>query len=191
MDYRMDSRTKEQFIQDIKRGNLREQKAIQLFQDYLYWQHGWIEPIKENGIDMSGAFIEHTEEVTTQADYVLGGMPLEVKTCPNHTPIIYLKVEQVSSYIKQGASLLFVNGIETFEPAFTLLSANDLKEIARTHRKAFPRNGVNGGKICFETFTHEFGWSTFEGRKKHYGRRWNCANRGNAVRKRYHWKNSY
>lgn len=168
--YRMDGRTKEQFIEDIKRGNEREQLAIKMFGDYLYWEHGWIDPIVENGVDMSGDFIEDVSKVDARADFDMSGLPLEVKTCPNHTMVIYLKVDQVDSYIRQGASLLFVNGLERKNPCFTLWSCEDMKAFKEKYKKVSPPRKINGGKLSYEITTLEIPFLTFNGKEKAYGK---------------------
>lgn len=166
--YRMDGRTKEQFIEDIKRGNKREQRAVKLFGDFLFWEHGFIQPIVENGVDMSGDFIEDVNQVDASADYLVGDLPMEVKTCPNHTSVIYLKVDQVNSYIKQGASLLFVNGIDRKEPAFTLFTVEDLKKFEELYYAENPPRGINGGKRSYKMFTRDIQFLTFDGKVKTY-----------------------
>jgi hypothetical protein len=85
-NYRYDSRTQDQFIQDIKRGTARERLAISLFQNYLRREFGFTGVIKENGCDMSGAFIRDIRKVSTEADYLVGEaqLPLEVKTSVGH-----------------------------------------------------------------------------------------------------------
>jgi hypothetical protein len=184
--YRMDFRTKEQFIQDIQKGNERERLAITLFKNFLKNQFGFSGDIVENGCDMSGDFIEDLSKVSSGADYVVGlnKLPLEVKTSTGHNTTIFLKVKQIDSYIQQEASLLFVNGIEREIPAFTFLTVEDLKEITRTCEKVIPPNGVNGGKESYKIDALKFKWLTFGGKEKkyvRYQRSSNCSHWGNEV----------
>jgi hypothetical protein len=171
-NYRMDSRTKEQFIQDIKVGNERERLAVTLFKNYLRREFGFTGDIKENGVDMTGDFIEDDKKVTTGADYVVGvaELPMEVKTSTGHNVDIYLKVKQIDAYIRQGASILYVNGIERDIPAFTFWTVEDLKEMRRTLEKVTPPNNINGGKLSYKIDALKYEWSTFGGRKKKYVR---------------------
>ena len=168
--YRMDNRTRDQFIQDIKQGNEREARAIKLFKDYLYWLHGYIGEIKENGVDMSGEFIEDATKIHTGADYRVGAneLPLEVKTSVGHTLEIYLKVEQVNSYIKQGSALLFVNGIERPSPAFTFFTSQDLEKVVGNSEEVTPPNGINGGKKSYKLNAMELTWLSFDGKERLY-----------------------
>lgn len=165
--YRMDGRTIEQFKADILRGTQRERVAIDLFADYLYWEHGWIHPIEDNGVDMSGAFVE-ASKVSHKADFIVGGMPLEVKTCPNHTRVIYLKVHQVKSYIKQRASLLFVNGIDSDCPAFTFWTWRDLQRIESVCKKVFPPRNICGGRLSYMFKIEDLPFLKFDGKEKKY-----------------------
>jgi hypothetical protein len=167
-NYRMDNRTKEQFIQDIKKGNERERLAITLFKHFLKREFGFTGDIVENGVDMTGDFIEDTKQVTTGADYMVGNNPLEVKTSTGHNTTIYLKVKQVDSYIRQGASVLYVNGIERDIPAFTFWTVEDLKEMKRTLEKETPPNNINGGKLSYKVDAMNYEWRQFNGKEKKY-----------------------
>jgi hypothetical protein len=171
-NYRMDNRTKEQFIQDIKVGNERERLAVSLFRHYLRREFGFTGDIKENGVDMTGDFIEDVKNVNTGADYVVGvaELPMEVKTSTGHSVDIYLKVKQIDSYIRQGASLLYVNGIERDIPAFTFWTVEDLKEMKRTLTAEIPPKNINGGKLSYKIDALKYEWETFGGRKKKYVR---------------------
>lgn len=166
--YRMDSRTKEQFIADIERGNSRERLAISLFKSFLRNEFGLTGEISENGCDMSGEFIEDISKVSSGADYAVGKnkLPLEVKTSSGHTTTIYMNVKQVDSYIRQGASVLYVNGIERDVPAFTFWTVEDLKQIKRTCEKVIPPNNVNGGKESYKINALKYSWLTFAGKEK-------------------------
>jgi hypothetical protein len=170
VNYRMDNRTKEQFIADIQKGNERERLAVCLFKNFLRREFGFTGDIVENGVDMSGDFIEDERKVNTGADYVVGvnKLPLEVKTSTGHNTTIYLKVKQIDSYIRQGASILYVNGIERENPAFTFWTVEDLKEIKRSCEQVIPTNNVNGGKLSYKINALHYGWSTFAGKEKRY-----------------------
>ncbi|MEH7116946.1 hypothetical protein V7128_05895 [Neobacillus vireti] len=170
--YRMDFRTREQFIRDIEKGNARESLAITLFRNFLKSRFKFTGEIVENGCDMSGDFIEDISKVTAGADYLVGDnkLSLEVKTSTCHNTTIYLKVKQVDSYIRQGASVLYVNGIERPVPAFTFWTMEDLKEIKRICERVIPPNGINGGKESFKIDALNFTWLTFGGKEKKYVR---------------------
>jgi hypothetical protein len=170
--YRMDFRTKEQFIQDIEKGNSRERLAITLFKNYLKNQLGLSVEITENGCDMSGEYIEDISKVSSGADYVVGEnkLPLEVKTSVGHNTSIYLKVKQIDSYIRQGASVLYVNGIESPISAFTFWTVKDLIGIKRTCQKVIPPSGINGGKESYKIDALNYEWRTFGGKVKKYAR---------------------
>ncbi len=168
--YRFDRRTKEEFIHDIKKGNKREALSITLFRIYLRREFGFKGDIVPNGCDMTGDFIEDEEKVTTDADYLFGKnkLPLEVKTSAGHNTTIYMKVNQVDSYIKQGASVLYVNGIEGHKPAFTLWTVEDLKEMRDTLETTIPPNGILGGKLSYVIDARDYKWETFSGKEKVY-----------------------
>jgi len=168
--YRFDVRDEKQFKKDIELGVARERLAIALFKHYLKREHGFTGDIVENGCDMSGEFIPDISKVTAGADYLVGKnqFPIEVKTSATHSKIIYLKVQQIKSYVRQGASLLFVNGIEDDIPAFTFFTTKDLERIAQNAKKVFPVK-ANGGKESYLLAASDYEWRTFAGKEKKYG----------------------
>lgn len=167
-NYRMDGRSKEQFIQDIKKGNDRERLAIKLFTGFLRRDFGSTIIVEENGVDMSGDFIEDDNKVTAEADYKVNGELMEVKTSSGHSKDIYLKVRQIDSYIKQGASLLYVNGINREVPAFTFWTVEELKEMRQTLKAVTPPGKVNGGKLSYKINASDYDWLTFDGMERRY-----------------------
>lgn len=170
-NYRMDSRTQEEFCKDIKKGNEREGLAMTLFTSYLRRELDFTGEIEDNGCDMSGEFIEDLSKVDTGADYLVAGKKVEVKTSTGHAVTIYLKKKQIESYIQQGASLLFVNGIERDIPAFTFWTVDDLKEMKRTLETEIPPRKINGGKESYKVDGLDYEWLTFGGGQKIYERR--------------------
>lgn len=170
--HRMDGRSEEKFARDIKVGTERERLAITLFRHYLRREEGFTDFIMENGVDMTGGYIADDSKVTAEADYIFKGKPLEVKTSHSHSLDIYLKVHQVRSYIKQGASLLFVNGMDDWSgkpPAFIIFSLEDLKEMEANAPKVNPIN-KNGGKLSYKLDATQLHWTTFGGKVKKYVR---------------------
>lgn len=164
----MDGRSQEQFIQDIQKGNDRERLAITLFKSFLRREFGSEIVIEENGVDMSGDFIQDARKVTAEADYKVNGELMEVKTGSGHSRNIYLKVRQVDSYIKQNASLLYVNGINSQVPAFTFWTVEELKEMKRTMKGVTPPGTVNGGKLSYRLDASDYEWLTFNGKERRY-----------------------
>jgi hypothetical protein len=169
-NYRYDNRTQDQFIQDIKKGTARERLAISLFKNYLRREFGFTGVIKENGCDMSGAFIEDGRKVSTEADYLVGEaqLPLEVKTSAGHIINIHIKAKQLDSYIRQGASILYVNGIEQNVPAFTLWTVEELKHMREILPTVIPPRNINGGKLSYRINALDYHWRTFGGDVKRY-----------------------
>jgi hypothetical protein len=170
-NYRFDNRTQSQFMQDIETGNYRERLAITLFKNYLRREFAFTGVIKENGCDMSGTFIADTKKVSTGADYVVGEaeLPLEVKTSVGHTVSIYIKAQQLDSYIRQGASILYVNGIEQDVPAFTLWTVDELQQMKETLPIVIPPMNINGGRPSHKINACNYEWRTFGGKVKQYG----------------------
>lgn len=115
--------------------------------------------MEDNGCDNSGRLLSD-REVNSWADFRVDGKPVEVKFNNNHLSKFHFKVDQLESYLKQGASVLWVNGYTTGKPVFTVLETVDLERIKRTQTPVafLPW----GGKLCYEITAAEFRWTTFE-----------------------------
>jgi hypothetical protein len=163
-NYRFDVRNEEEFIRDIKVGHEREQKAIELYSEFL--SNNEIEhTIEPNGSDVEGKYIRDVQQVSKDADYLLNGEPLEVKTCQIKTETIYLKKRQIDDYIKQNSSVLFVMGIEEDEPVFTLMTPKDLVLIQKAAPCITPPRNINGGKLSYAFGRENFDFLYFDGRQ--------------------------
>lgn len=163
-DFRQDSRSKKQFMKDLKVGHEKEKRAIELYSKFLT-KMGIEHVISENGSDGKGTYIEDVRKVSKKADFKLNGTPLEVKTCKTITQTIYFKKGQIDSYIKQGASLLFVMGMDKNLPVFTLLTPDDLRLIKKHAPVIKPNKKINGGKLSYVFDYQSFQFLYFDGGK--------------------------
>lgn len=158
-DYRKDWRTDEQFESDIKKAHKIEKDIIEAYAEHLRITLNKEVIVEDNGVDNSGEMLA-LKDVTSKADYKVNGALVEVKFNKNMMNDFRFKKGQLNSYLKQGAFILWVNGWETKEPEFALLSPFKLKDIKNT-RKAFPYK-YWGYKMCYELRRHSFTWNTFE-----------------------------
>ncbi|ACV61746.1 hypothetical protein Dtox_0841 [Desulfofarcimen acetoxidans DSM 771] len=60
-------------------------------------------------------------KVNTKADFLVNGKPVEVKLNKHYLKIFHFKVDQLNSYLKQEAVVLWVNGYKTDNPVFTVI----------------------------------------------------------------------
>ena len=97
-DYRMDWRTKERFITDIRKFTKRENELFELYCKYM----GIKERFRPTGCDNTGRYLPLTE-VTTRADFDV----IEIKIIQKEAEYVHFKCNQVQSYIQQNAKILF------------------------------------------------------------------------------------
>jgi hypothetical protein len=131
MSYRFDKRSKEQFAADIKSSTQTEAVLLNLWLNWIERNTGNKPQFRYTGCGADdGEFLEDSK-VTTHADYEVEGVGLlEVKFSKKLLPkVFHLKVRQVESYIRQGATILMVNGSESDSPQFTLIDAAALQAI--------------------------------------------------------------
>lgn len=127
--YRIDHRSIDQFVEDIKIGHEKERNIMNAYKQYVYENYGIKLDVKPNGVDNSGRFIYG--KVNTQADYLVNGKPLEIKFNNKLLDFFHFKVSQLDSYIRQNANVLFVNGYETLCPVFTIMTPNHLRKVRK------------------------------------------------------------
>lgn len=104
-DQRFDSRTREQFTEDIRVYTRREGKLFSLFVEELKFL-GLDPRVSDHGVDNSGDFVE---KPTRAADFrvTFGGQHYlcELKIAPSKKYATF-KIEDLRSYIRQGAYIL-------------------------------------------------------------------------------------
>jgi hypothetical protein len=161
--YRFDRRSKEEFAADIKSSTQTEAVLLNLWLNYVERNTGERPKFRYTGCGPDdGEFLEDNK-VTTHADYEVESVGLvEVKFSKKLLPkFFHLKVRQVESYIKQGATILMVNGSESDSPQFTLIGAADLLDIAK-NCKDIPWQGF-GGKRSYKVPVTRCIWRSLHG----------------------------
>jgi hypothetical protein len=154
--YRMDNRSVEKFAKDIEAGTKAEREIIAMYVRYYKLKYGVTLDVIDNGCDNGGQLLGR-EMVNTKADYILSGQPVEVKFCNNQLTRFRFKKDQLDSYLRQGAVILWVNGYTTGKPTFTILKHRDLMRIKETKSPiAFL---PWGGKLCYELDADELVWT--------------------------------
>lgn len=154
-NYRKDIRSKEQFQKDIKYGNEAEKEIINIFKENIFDKNI---TIVENGCGMDGELLDENL-VSTKADYLLDGSPLEVKFNNNICNVFHIKESQLNSYIKQEASILWVNGYKTNDREYIILNLDELKNIKKTNKTVTVEKW--GGKKAKRLYRNELDWKKF------------------------------
>ena len=160
--YRMDGRTVEQFAEDIAQGTRKERHIISWYVRHYEIKYGITLDVEDNGCDNSGKLLGR-KQVNTAADFKLNGRPVEVKFNNKRLLRYHFKVDQLNSYLKQEASVIWVNGYQTDSPVFTVLKTLELAHIKETK---IPVAFLPwGGKMCYELDAQDFRWLKFERRE--------------------------
>lgn len=159
--YRMDNRTVEQFAKAIEQGSQIERDIIERYVQQLKRNWGIELTVEDNGCDNSGKLLNY-QQVNTKADFLINGEPVEVKFNNSNMIKFRFKAEQLESYLKQGATVLWVNGYHTKKPTYTLLEPDNLEWIKR-ECSLIPFIPW-GGKFCYELCSEDFEWAELEGR---------------------------
>lgn len=154
-DYRRDNRSIEEFAADILHGHKVEREIIDRYVEWVERTKGIVLDVQDNGIDNSGKLLD---KASSDADYKINGHPVEVKFNNRHLNVFHLKVGQLKSYIRQGATILWVNGWETDKPVFTIVTTKDLVKISKRQVVEF---AGWGGKKCYRIAAKEFSWKDF------------------------------
>lgn len=159
--YRMDNRTVEQFAKAIEQGSQTERDIIERYVQQFDRKWGVRLVVIDNGCDNTGKLLNY-REVNTKADFLLNGEPFEVKFNNSLMCKFRFKAEQLESYLKQGATVLWVNGYRTQSPMYTILEQDDMERI-RIECALIPFIPW-GGKLCYELYDDDFNWTSLEGR---------------------------
>ncbi|MBA4542908.1 hypothetical protein H1164_08335 [Thermoactinomyces daqus] len=151
--YRMDNRTPEQFKKDIFECTMIERKIVDAYANHIFNKFGIELTIKDNGTDNTGKV---QKRVTTKADFLVNGVPLEVKFNREMQQVFRIKTYQVNSYLKQDVRILWVNGLTTKQPLFTIMKKHDLQFLVDgcEPKPFFPW----GNKLVYELNADDYVW---------------------------------
>lgn len=132
MSYRFDTRTKEQFIEEIATRTAMEQVLMQRYVAWLNTQNKGLYTFVDNGIDNTGAFIEDDKKVKAVPDFVLyknGTDPkrIEIKHCLPERAVFHLKTGHVNKCIKDDVCIVNWMGVDAENPRFCILTPEQLK----------------------------------------------------------------
>jgi len=145
-DYRLDSRTKEQFAADIKAATAQEKILMGLYVEWLNKTKGGGKTpysFTDNGVDNSGEYLE-PGTAHAAADFILhkkGGRDkkIEIKfsrTVSNSN--FHLKVAQMERYIREDVCIINFMGVTPPDCRFCILTPASLKEaLVSGERKRF------------------------------------------------------
>lgn len=142
-DYRLDSRTKEQFAADIKAATAQEQELMKFYVEWLNASGKGEYSFTDHGVDNSGEYLE-PGKAHAAADFILhkkGGRDkkIEIKfsrTASNSN--FHLKVAQMERYIREDVCVINFMGVAPPDCKFCILTPASLKEaLVSGERKRF------------------------------------------------------
>jgi hypothetical protein len=152
---RLCGRTYEQFMADIKQASHDERAIIELYAIYVKETFGIELVIEDNGCDNTGGFLE-IDEVNKNADFIVNGMLVEVKTIEKKYSSFRLRLYAINAYIEQKASMLLVYGWKTENPLFTIVTPKVMKRWVRTKMVFLAKDWENKQVMKFSP--DEFNW---------------------------------
>jgi len=138
-NYKFDRRTKEEFIEDMKRGLSAEVQSINIFRDILSRSDVENPDLVYVGSNEEGKILfdknNEIANVDLFPDYLLKYKEsrrirarfIEVKICNPHSRECYFKVKQLEQYKELSqVIILFVMGYATDNPKFILVKPEDI-----------------------------------------------------------------
>lgn len=139
-DYRLDSRTKEQFVADIKSATLQEKELMKLYVGWLNASGKGEYSFTDHGVDNTGEYLE-PGKAHAGADFILhkkGGRDkkIEIKFARNEIYTFNFKVAQLERYVREDVCIINFMGVETTNRRFCIFTPAALKEaLASGERK--------------------------------------------------------
>lgn len=166
--YKLDERTKDEFIADMERGLEAEVGAIRTFRRILKNSNIESAEVVYVGSSEEGK-ISYNEKreiknVDLFPDYLLKYKDnrriranfIEVKVCNPHSDECYFKVKQLDQYLELGNVLiLFVMGYDSYSPLFALIRPEDIIELGIEPEKVY-------GKDTIKVQSNIVNWILFE-----------------------------
>jgi hypothetical protein len=169
-EFKMDNRTKEEFIADMEKGLSNEVRAIKELR--LILKNSKVEKpsVIYVGSEKEGEieFDDNNEvaDVDTFPDYLLKYKKqgrirarfLEVKTCNPHSHNMFFKVSQIHQYCEiPDVLILFIMGASTKFPMYTLVKPQDIVDLKLQPQLVYGKKTyiVPKDNFHWEVFSHE------------------------------------
>ena len=160
-NYRYDNRSEDQFKKDIKSRTQEERALFILWLDLVERTSGVRPKYTDTGCGQTGELLTDNE-VSMDPDFNVDGYgKVEVKfSKPFLKKFFHLKASQVKSYVREGATILMINGSNLPIPQYTMLKTLALQEIIDTC-KIIPWTGF-GGKPSYKIQVDKFIWRSLK-----------------------------
>ena len=138
MSYRFDSRSEQQFKEDIRVSSVKETVLMQL---YVRWLNQKYPDRKytyaHNGINNNGDYIPNNSDIDSSADFLLvspknSPRKIEIKHCNPERPRFHIKINHINRCIKEDVCIVNWMGVDTDNPKFCILTPAILKEALET-----------------------------------------------------------
>lgn len=153
---RLSGRTYDEFKKDIKKAHEDEREIVERYAKHYETITGKKLDIIDNGVDNTGEFLD-VSEVSHDADFIINGIPLEIKIIEKDLFTFRLKLNLLKAYVKQGANVLIVMGWKTDTPKFTILNEEKLRHVIKYGEKIV--SGDWEGKPTVKMYRNSFKWS--------------------------------
>jgi hypothetical protein len=166
--YKLDSRSKEEFIKDMERGLKNEVEVIKTFRQILKATTLANAEVTYTGSDEEGKIKfdgDSIANVDLFPDYLLKYKSrshrlrfkfIEVKVCNPHSKMAYFKKNQLEQFRDMGSVLiLFVMGIDTPDPKFILVTPEQIMNMGFAPESVY-------GKDTYKIHVKHFDWESFE-----------------------------
>lgn len=155
-DYRLDSRTKEQFAEDIKAATAQEKVLMGLYVGWLNASGKGEYSFTDHGVDNSGEYLE-PGTAHTAADFILhkkGGKDkkIEIKFSRKYTDQLHIKISQLNSYSKNKVDILIFMDLNT-NCHFTFISHKEIENLLQNGYKCRMWH-----KDCIRLYTKNLSW---------------------------------
>lgn len=156
-NYRYDNRSEDQFKKDIKSRTAEERSLFIAWLDLIEKSSGTRPQYTDTGCGQSGELLAD-KEVSMDPDFNVEGYgKVEVKfSKPMLDKFFHLKASQVKSYLRDGATVLMINGSQEKVPQYTMLKPPALQDIIDTC-KVIPWTGF-GNKPSYKIPVSKFVW---------------------------------
>lgn len=156
----MDKRSKETFCQDIAKATKTEKDILTRWLGILEKQYGHKPWAKDHGCSNDGRYLKNSE-VTAAEDYEVEGYGLvEVKfSYSKLKETFHLKTRHVTRYLKNRSNILFVDGWESNNPRYTVISPDTLERLV-AKAQIVPCHQF-GGKEAYRFNTASLLWKEF------------------------------
>jgi len=155
--HRFNNRSKAKFKSDIKYRSINEAEIALRLCVYIKKTKGYWPDLNPIGIDYTGELVK-PNKVTSQADYLINNVKIEITNCERVIPSFHEKKNKVIRCEKDHIYMIYVSGFRiNDEPDWVIISPKEFRKLNERSIEKYGENRLFPGTSA-SAYKYDTGW---------------------------------